>query len=65
MWRLMAPRYAPRFRTVLYDLVGSGMSDLDAYAPRGRHATLQGHAEDLYEIITEFDGLDRQEYDPE
>ena len=28
MWRLMAPNYEDRYRVVIYDLVGSGLSDL-------------------------------------
>ncbi len=52
MWRLMAPTYAERFRTVSYDLVGSGRSDLAAY-DRDKYASLQGHADDLIDIIRE------------
>ena len=50
MWRLMAPAYEDRYRTIRYDLVGSGMSDLSAY-DRERHGSLQGHADDLLEVI--------------
>lgn len=53
MWRFMAPAYAKRFRTVLYDLVGSGRSDLGAY-DRDKYATLQGHADDAVAIAREF-----------
>jgi sigma-B regulation protein RsbQ len=53
MWRKLAPVYAARYRTVLYDLVGSGNSDLGAY-DRTRHGTLQGHADDVLEVIEEF-----------
>ncbi len=53
MWRLMAPSYAHRYRTVRYDLVGSGRSDLSAY-DRIRHASLRGHADDLLDILREF-----------
>lgn len=52
MWRFLAPRYAAQFRVVLFDLVGSGMSDLSAY-DRQKYATLQGHADDLMEILDE------------
>jgi len=34
MWRLLAPHYAERYRVVLFDLVGSGGSDLSAYDRR-------------------------------
>ncbi|CAN5708060.1 alpha/beta hydrolase [soil metagenome] len=53
MWRLMAPSYEDRYRTIRYDLVGSGRSDLSAY-DRGRYGTLQGHADDLIEVVREF-----------
>lgn len=55
MWRLMAPHYTGRYRTVRYDLAGSGRSDLGAY-DRTRHGTLQGHADDLVEIVREVGG---------
>ena len=50
MWRLLAPAYGERYRTVLYDLVGSGRSDLDAY-DRSKYGTLEGHADDVLAII--------------
>lgn len=53
MWRLLAPVYAKRYRTVLFDLVGSGSSDLTAY-DSVRYASLQGYADDVLEIIREF-----------
>jgi sigma-B regulation protein RsbQ len=53
MWRLMLPGYAGRYRIVLFDLVGSGRSDLSAYDP-AKYATLQGYADDVIEIAREF-----------
>jgi sigma-B regulation protein RsbQ len=53
MWRKLAPKYARRYRTVLYDLTGSGKSDLSKY-DRERHGTLHGHADDVLEVIEEF-----------
>jgi sigma-B regulation protein RsbQ len=53
MWRLLAPKYGERYRTVLFDLVGSGHSDLSAYDPK-KYASLQGYAEDVVEIVREF-----------
>ena len=50
MWRFLTPSFESRFRTVVYDLVGSGKSDLAAY-DRTKYATLQGHADDLLEIL--------------
>jgi sigma-B regulation protein RsbQ len=53
MWRLLAPEYATRFRTVVFDLVGSGNSDLSAYDPR-KYSSLQGYADDIVEIVEEL-----------
>ena len=53
MWRFLAPEYAKRYRTLRYDLVGSGASDLSAY-DRTRHGSLRGHAEDALELIEAF-----------
>lgn len=49
MWRFVAPAFAAEFRTVTYDQVGAGGSDLKAY-DKSRYATLDGYAEDLVEI---------------
>ncbi|MGH8113558.1 MAG: alpha/beta fold hydrolase [Rhodanobacteraceae bacterium] len=53
MWRFLAPRYKETFRTVLFDLVGSGSSDLSAY-DRGKYDSLLGYADDTLEIIDAF-----------
>jgi len=53
MWRLFAPHFADRYKTVLFDLVGSGGSDLSAY-DRRRYGSLHGHADDVLEIVEEF-----------
>lgn len=53
MWRLLTPAFQDRYRIILYDLCGSGRSDLSAY-DWNRHSTLQGHARDLLEIAAEF-----------
>ena len=55
MWRLLAPAYEARYRTVLFDLVGSGKSDLAAYDPM-KYATLGGYADDAIEILCEIGG---------
>jgi sigma-B regulation protein RsbQ len=52
MWRLLAPQYASRFRTVTFDQVGSGRSDLSAY-DRRKYDSLEGYACDVNEIIDE------------
>jgi sigma-B regulation protein RsbQ len=53
MWRHVAPAFEADFRTVLFDLVGAGASDLSAYDP-AKYASLSGHAEDLIEIGREL-----------
>src|SRR5688572_23011498 len=55
MWRLLAPAYASRYRLVLFDLVGSGGSDLSAYDPE-KYASLDGYADDMIELAREFGG---------
>jgi len=53
MWRFMAPMFAERFKVVLFDLVGSGLSDLCAYYPK-KYSSLDGYARDLLEVVDEF-----------
>lgn len=53
MWRLLAPTYGTRYRTVLFDLVGSGGSDLAAWDSK-KYGSLQGYADDVVEIVREF-----------
>jgi sigma-B regulation protein RsbQ len=53
MWRLLVPAFAQRFRVVLFDLVGSGGSDISAYDP-GKYDSLHGYADDVVEIVQEF-----------
>ncbi|RFA10798.1 alpha/beta hydrolase [Subtercola boreus] len=49
MWRLVAPQFADDHRVVLFDHVGSGGSDRQAY-DRGKYDSLHGYADDLREI---------------
>ena len=53
MWRLVAPAFERDFRTVLFDHVGAGGSDLSAYDPQ-RYGHLPGYAADVVEIGTEL-----------
>jgi sigma-B regulation protein RsbQ len=50
MWRHVAPAFEPAFKTVLFDSVGAGASDLSAYEPQ-KYASLGGYADDLIEIL--------------
>jgi sigma-B regulation protein RsbQ len=49
MWRFIVPAFAPAHRIVLFDYVGSGRSDLNAFQP-DRYGKLDGYAEDLLEV---------------
>lgn len=53
MWRFLMPAYQDRFRTISFDLVGSGGSDLAAY-DREKYASLHGYADDLLDILDAF-----------
>ena len=54
MWRLITPAFEDDYRIVLFDHVGAGQSDLDAYDP-AKYATFGGYAADLLEICAELD----------
>lgn len=53
MWNYLLPYFVERFRVVVYDLVGAGLSDPAAY-DKEKYACLGGYAADLNEIIDEF-----------
>ena len=53
MWRLVEPAFRNDFRTVLFDHVGAGASDLSAYS-KERYSTLEGYADDVIEIGNEL-----------
>src|ERR1700742_2454770 len=54
MWRFVAPAFEDRYRTVLFDFVGAGQSDLSAYDPE-RYRTLDGYAADVTDILQALD----------
>jgi sigma-B regulation protein RsbQ len=54
MWREVWPRFADRHRIVLFDHVGAGGSDLDAY-DIDRHSSLTGYADDMLGICAELE----------
>ena len=53
MWRFVEPGFSKEFKTVLFDHVGAGGSDLKAY-DKTKYATLGGYAEDVVEIGREL-----------
>lgn len=55
MWQRVLPRFIDDYRVVLFDYVGSGNSDLDAYDP-ARYSSLDGYVEDVLEICAELGG---------
>lgn len=53
MWRGVAPAFNADFRTILFDLVGAGGSDLSAYDP-DKYTTLSGYADDIVALAREL-----------
>jgi sigma-B regulation protein RsbQ len=53
MWRFVAPAFEGDFKTVLFDHVGAGRSDLMAYDPE-KYSSLSGYADDVIEICREL-----------
>jgi sigma-B regulation protein RsbQ len=53
MWRYVAPAFESGFKTVLFDHVGCGGSDLTAYDPLA-YGGLARYAEDLLEVAREL-----------
>ena len=54
MWRHVAPSFADRYRTVLFDYVGAGGSDVTAF-DLDRYSTLDGYAHDVVDLLEELD----------
>lgn len=53
MWRLITPAFLDEYKIILFDLVGSGNSDLTFY-DFDKYSTLQGYADDVIEICDEL-----------
>jgi sigma-B regulation protein RsbQ len=53
MWRFVEPAFRDKFRTILFDLVGAGGSDLGAWS-KEKYSTLEGYAGDVIEIGREL-----------
>jgi sigma-B regulation protein RsbQ len=54
MWRFITPAFADDYRIILFDYVGSGKSDLQAYSPE-RYGHLDGYAQDVLDVCAELD----------
>jgi len=57
MWRFVGPAFEDAYRTVFFDYVGSGDSDLSAYDP-DRYDALDGYAQDVLEVCEALDLAD-------
>jgi sigma-B regulation protein RsbQ len=53
MWRHIVPAFSDRYKIVLFDYVGSGLSDVSCF-DRTRYSTLRGYALDVLEILEEL-----------
>ena len=49
MWRFVTPAFEENYQIVLFDYVGSGKSDLQAYSAE-RYSNLDGYAQDVLDI---------------
>ncbi|MFK2825928.1 alpha/beta hydrolase [Bacillus sp. B190/17] len=54
MWRLTAPAFEKDYRIILFDYVGSGKSDYEAYIP-DKYSNLHGYSRDLLDICAALD----------
>src|ERR1044072_3410172 len=54
MWRFVTPAFEDDYRIVLFDYVGSGKSDLQAYSPE-RYGSLDGYTEDVLDVCAALD----------
>jgi sigma-B regulation protein RsbQ len=54
MWRYVTPAFENDYRIILFDYVGSGKSDWDAY-DADRYSTLDGYARDVLDICEKLD----------
>jgi sigma-B regulation protein RsbQ len=54
MWRFVTPAFEDDYQLILFDYVGSGKSDLQAYSAE-RYGALQGYAQDVLDICAALD----------
>ena len=53
MWRFVTPAFEEQYKIVLFDHVGAGNSDLNAYEP-AKYSQLEGYAEDVIDLCTQL-----------
>jgi sigma-B regulation protein RsbQ len=53
MWQYLIPEFSDKYRIVLFDFVGSGLSARSAFN-RTRYSTLRGYAQDVLDILAEL-----------
>jgi sigma-B regulation protein RsbQ len=53
MWRFLVPEFADDYRLVLFDYVGSGQSELQAFSTQ-RYGSLEGYARDVLDICKDL-----------
>lgn len=54
MWRRVLPYFTENYRVVVFDHVGAGASDKDAYSP-SKYDSLDGYVDDVLEICSALD----------
>jgi sigma-B regulation protein RsbQ len=54
MWRFVTPAFENDYEIILFDYVGAGKSDLQAYSPE-RYSSLNGYAQDVLDICAALD----------
>jgi sigma-B regulation protein RsbQ len=54
MWRFVTPALEDDYKIILFDYVGSGQSDLNAYNPK-RYGALDGYVQDVLDICEALD----------
>ncbi len=53
LWRYVEPAFREDYRTVLFDYVGSGKADIQAYDAE-RYASIEGYASDVLDICNDL-----------
>src|SRR5688572_28331853 len=54
MWRYVTPAFEEDYRIYLFDYVGCGKSDWNAYRSE-RYKTIDGYAQDIVDIVEAYD----------